>query len=227
MRRKVNMASFLPADWEKVVQPAVGSLYLERINSFLDTAYGNEIVYPKRENIFAALTATPLSEVKVVILGQDPYPNLKQAQGMSFSVPAGMALPKSLINIYKELVDDLGIAAPQDGDLHRWANQGVLLLNTVLTVPAHQAGGHAGKIWEPLTDEIIHLVAQQKQPTVFILWGKQAQKKQTLITGVQNLILQAPHPSPLSAYRGFFGSKPFSQTNQFLVAAGCNPIDWG
>lgn len=221
------MASFLPADWEKVVQPAVGSLYLERINSFLDTAYGNEIVYPKRENIFAALTATPPSEVKVVILGQDPYPNPKQAQGMSFSVPAGMALPKSLINIYKELVDDLGIAAPQDGDLHRWANQGVLLLNTVLTVPAHQAGGHAGKIWEPLTDEIIHLVAQQKQPTVFILWGKQAQKKQTLITGVQNLILQAPHPSPLSAYRGFFGSKPFSQTNQFLVAAGCNPIDWG
>ena len=221
------MASLLPADWEKVIQPALGNLYLERINSFLDTAYGNEIVYPKRENIFAALTATPLSEVKVVILGQDPYPNPKQAQGMSFSVPAGMALPKSLINIYKELVDDLGIVAPQDGDLHRWANQGVLLLNTVLTVPAHQAGGHAGKIWEPLTDEIIHLVAQQKQPTVFILWGKQAQKKQTLITGAQNLILQAPHPSPLSAYRGFFGSKPFSQTNQFLVAAGCNPIDWG
>lgn len=220
------MKSLLPTDWANALQPKLDNQYLEKISIFLDTVYAHETIYPKRNNVFAALQATPLATVKVVILGQDPYPNPEQAQGMSFSVPEGMALPKSLINIYKELADDLQKTAPQDGDLHRWAKQGVLLLNTVLTVPAHQAGGHAGKIWEPLTDEIIRIVAQQEQPTVFILWGKQAQKKQTLIKGNQNLILQAPHPSPLSAYRGFFGSKPFSQTNRFLQSVGSEPITW-
>lgn len=220
------MKPLLPTDWANALQPKLDNQYLEKISIFLDTVYAHETIYPKRNNVFAALQATPLATVKVVILGQDPYPNPEQAQGMSFSVPEGMALPKSLINIYKELSDDLQKTAPQDGDLHRWAKQGVLLLNTVLTVPAHQAGGHAGKIWEPLTDEIIRIVAQQEQPTVFILWGKQAQKKQTLIKGNQNLILQAPHPSPLSAYRGFFGSKPFSQTNRFLQSVGSEPITW-
>lgn len=220
------MKPLLPTDWANALQPKLDNQYLEKISVFLDTVYAHETIYPKRDNVFAALQATPLATVKVVILGQDPYPNPEQAQGMSFSVPEGMALPKSLINIYKELADDLQKPAPQDGDLHRWAKQGVLLLNTVLTVPAHQAGGHAGKIWEPLTDEIIRIVAQQEQPTVFILWGKQAQKKQTLIKGNQNLILQAPHPSPLSAYRGFFGSKPFSQTNLFLQSVGSEPITW-
>ncbi|WP_371851052.1 uracil-DNA glycosylase [Weissella bombi] len=220
------MRPLLPMDWANALQPKLDNQYLEKISVFLDTVYANETIYPKRENVFAALQATPLATVKVVILGQDPYPNPEQAQGMSFSVPKGMGLPKSLINIYKELADDLQKPAPQDGDLHRWAKQGVLLLNTVLTVPAHKAGGHAGKIWEPLTDEIIRIVAQQDQPTVFILWGKQAQKKQALIKGNQNLILQAPHPSPLSAYRGFFGSKPFSQTNRFLESVGSEPITW-
>lgn len=220
------MKPLLPTDWANALQPKLDNQYLEKISIFLDTVYAHETIYPKRENVFAALQATPLATVRVVILGQDPYPNPEQAQGMSFSVPEGMALPKSLINIYKELADDLQKPAPQDGDLHRWAKQGVLLLNTVLTVPAHQAGGHAGKIWEPLTDEIIRIVAQQEQPTVFILWGKQAQKKQVLIKGSQNLILQAPHPSPLSAYRGFFGSKPFSQTNRFLQSLGSEPITW-
>lgn len=220
------MKPLLPTDWANALQPKLDNQYLEKISVFLETVYAHETIYPKRENVFAALQATPLVTVKVVILGQDPYPNPEQAQGMSFSVPKGMALPKSLINIYKELADDLQKPAPQDGDLHRWAKQGVLLLNTVLTVPAHQAGGHAGKIWEPLTDEIIRIIAQQEQPTVFILWGKQAQKKKNLIKGNQNLILQAPHPSPLSAYRGFFGSKPFSQTNLFLQSVGSEPITW-
>src|SRR5699024_2047440 len=166
---------------------------------FLDTVYLIDTVYPERQNVFAALKETPLDTGRVVILVQDPYPNPDQAQGLSFSVPATIALPKSLINIYKELADDLNVDAPKDGDLRRWAKQGVLLLNTVLTVPAHHAGGHAGEVWEPLTDEIIKLVAQRDQATVFILWGKQAQNKKSLIQGEKNLVLQAPHPSPLSA----------------------------
>ncbi|WP_258088098.1 uracil-DNA glycosylase [Weissella fangxianensis] len=220
------MPELLPKDWAEALQPVLQPNYIGRIQEFLDTVYLIDTVYPERQNVFAALKETPLDKVKVVILGQDPYPNPDQAQGLSFSVPATMALPKSLINIYKELVDDLNVDAPKDGDLRRWAKQGVLLLNTVLTVPAHDAGGHAGEVWEPLTDEIIKLVAQRDQATVFILWGKQAQNKKSLIQGEKNLVLQAPHPSPLSAYRGFFGSKPFSQTNSFLQKNNRIPIKW-
>ena len=220
------MPELLPKDWAEALQPVLQPNYIGRIQEFLDTVYLIDTVYPERQNVFAALKETPLDKVKVVILGQDPYPNPDQAQGLSFSVPATMALPKSLINIYKELVDDLNVDAPKDGDLRRRAEQGVLLLNTVLTVPAHHAGGHAGEVWEPLTDEIIKLVAQRDQATVFILWGKQAQNKKSLIQGEKNLVLQAPHPSPLSAYRGFFGSKPFSQTNDFLQKNNRLPIKW-
>ena len=220
------MPELLPKDWAEALQPVLQPNYIGRVQEFLDTVYLIDTVYPERQNVFAALKETPLDKVKVVILGQDPYPNPDQAQGLSFSVPATMALPKSLINIYKELVDDLNVDAPKDGDLRRWAEQGVLLLNTVLTVPAHHAGGHAGEVWEPLTDEIITLVAQRDQATVFILWGKQAQNKKSLIQGEKNLVLQAPHPSPLSAYRGFFGSKPFSQTNDFLQKNNRLPIKW-
>ena len=220
------MPELLPKDWAEALQPVLQPNYIGRIQEFLDTVYLIDTVYPERQNVFAALKETPLDKVKVVILGQDPYPNPDQAQGLSFSVPATMALPKSLINIYKELVDDLNVDAPKDGDLRRWAKQGVLLLNTVLTVPAHHAGGHAGEVWEPLTDEIIKLVAQRDQATVFILWGKQAQNKKSLIQGEKNLVLQAPHPSPLSAYRGFFGSKPFSQTNDFLQKNNRLSIKW-
>lgn len=220
------MEKLSKTDWWAPLQTAMGPEYWERVAIFLKDVYGHGEVYPALPNVFAALVATPLADVKVVILGQDPYPNPGQAQGLSFSVPADMGLPKSLVNIYRELADDLHAGTPMDGDLHRWADQGVLLLNTVLTVPAHQAGGHAGQIWEPLTDAIISLVAKQAQPTVFILWGKQAQAKRKLIVGEHNLILQAPHPSPLSAYRGFFGSKPFSQTNTFLRDNGVKAINW-
>lgn len=220
------MPELLPKEWAEALQPVLQPNYIGRVQEFLDTVYLIDTVYPERQNVFAALKETPLDKVKVVILGQDPYPNPDQAQGLSFSVPATMALPKSLINIYKELVDDLNVDAPKDGDLRRWAKQGVLLLNTVLTVPAHHAGGHAGEVWEPLTDGIIKLVAQRDQATVFILWGKQAQNKKSLIQGEKNLVLQAPHPSPLSAYRGFFGSKPFSQTNDFLQKNNRLPIKW-
>ena len=213
-------------DWQQPLLEKLGVTYFEEVTEFLTTVYTAGEVYPARENVFAALQTTPLNKVKVVILGQDPYPNPKQAQGLSFSVPAGMALPKSLINIYKEYETDLQQAAPQTGDLTTWADQGVLLLNSVLTVPAHQANGHAGKIWEALTDACIELVAAQNQPTVFILWGKYAQAKHKLIQGQHNLVLQAPHPSPLSAYRGFFGSRPFSQANAYLIQQGVTPIIW-
>lgn len=183
------MADLTDTDWLQPLTERLGQSYFDAVQQFLKTVYASGAVYPARENVFAAYRATPLSQVKVVILGQDPYPNPDQAQGLSFSVPAGMALPKSLVNIYKEYVTDLNQPAPRTGDLHAWAEQGVLLLNTVLTVPAHQANGHAGKIWEPLTDATISLVAQQSQPTVFILWGKPAQKKVPLITGPNNLIL--------------------------------------
>jgi len=213
-------------DWQQPLIDKLGETYFETVDQFLTTVYASGDVYPARTNVFAALQTTPLAKVKVVILGQDPYPNPKQAQGLSFSVPQGMALPKSLINIYKEYETDLQQLAPQSGDLTNWAYQGVLLLNTVLTVPAHQANGHAGEIWEALTDACIELVAAQPQPTVFILWGKQAQAKYQLIQGSHNLVLQAPHPSPLSAYRGFFGSQPFSQTNAYLTQQGATPIKW-
>lgn len=214
-------------EWKEAVDDYLPDGYWQEAALFLDDVYHDAVIYPSRENVFAALEETALSDVRVVILGQDPYINPGQAQGLSFSVPSETTLPPSLRNIFKEVASDLGIDEPTDGDLHRWATQGVLLLNAVLTVPAGKSNGHAKIIWEKLTDALIQVVAEQAQPVVFILWGAYAQKKERLIKGEHNLVLKAPHPSPLSSYRGFFGSQPFSQTNAYLVAHQQTPIDWG
>ena len=188
--------------------------------------YATHVVYPPADDIFNAFHFTPLREVKGVILGQDPYHNYGQAHGLSFSVKPGVDIPPSLVNIYKELHDDLGCYIPNNGYLVKWAKQGVLLLNTVLTVRAHQANSHRGIGWEQFTDAAIKILNQQDRPIVFILWGRPAQQKKAMLNNPHHLILEAPHPSPLAAYRGFFGSKPFSQTNAFLEKNGIEPIDW-
>ncbi|MBP3610116.1 MAG: uracil-DNA glycosylase, partial [Lachnospiraceae bacterium] len=169
---------------------------------------------------------TPLSEVKVVILGQDPYHNIGQAHGLCFSVKPEVEIPPSLVNIYKELQEDLGCRIPNNGYLVKWAEQGVLLLNTVLTVRAHQANSHQGRGWEQFTDAVIRAVNEKEEPVVFLLWGRPAQMKKNMLTNPKHLILEAPHPSPLSAYRGFFGCRHFSRTNEFLQANGLEPVDW-
>ncbi|KXT76486.1 uracil-DNA glycosylase [Streptococcus sp. DD12] len=213
------------SDWHNALKAELPQDYFRQINRFMDTVYATGTVYPPRESVFAALQKTPLAEVKVVILGQDPYHGPGQAQGLSFSVPDALAAPPSLQNILKELAQDLGESRPSH-DLTSWAEQGVLLLNACLTVPEHQANGHQGQIWEPFTDAVMRLVNAKASPVVFILWGAFAQKKKALISQKHHLVLTAPHPSPLSAYRGFFGSKPFSKTNHFLKTAGLSEIDW-
>lgn len=212
------------SNWHQLVQEALPEHYFAKINSFMDEVYGQGLVYPPRDKVFKALTETPFEDVKVVILGQDPYHGPEQAQGLSFSVPDNLPAPPSLRNILKELQEDIG---PRDHhDLTPWANQGVLLLNACLTVPAGQANGHAGLIWEPFTDAVIKVLNQKETPVVFILWGGYARKKKNLIKNPKHLILESAHPSPLSAYRGFFGSKPFSKTNAYLESQGLSPIDW-
>ena len=183
-------------------------------------------MFPPADDIFNAFHLTPLSEVKVVILGQDPYHNVNQAHGLCFSVQPTVEIPPSLENIYKELHDDLGCKIPNNGYLVKWAKQGVLLLNTVLTVRAHQANSHQNIGWEQFTDAVIEILDQQDRPMVFLLWGKPAQRKKAMLHNPNHLILEAPHPSPLSAYRGFFGCRHFSKTNQFLEEHGLTPIDW-
>lgn len=210
--------------WHEKMKHQLAAGYFRQINQFLDQVYASDRIYPARDKVFAALQMTPLEEVKVVILGQDPYHGPNQAQGLSFSVPDQLPAPPSLRNILRELADDLGEKSSHD--LTSWAQQGVLLLNACLTVPEGQANGHAGQIWEPFTDAVIELVDQLDHPVVFILWGGYAQKKAKLIRNPQHLVIKSAHPSPLSAYRGFFGSKPFSQTNDFLKKTGQEPIDW-
>ncbi len=210
--------------WHELIKEQLPEHYFGKINQFLDKAYASGTVYPPREKVFAAIQTTDLEEVKVVILGQDPYHGPGQAQGLSFSVPNSVAAPPSLQNILKELTDDIGVK--QDHDLTAWAEQGVLLLNACLTVPAGQANGHAGQIWEPFTDAVIKVVNRLDQPVVYILWGAYARKKKALITNPNHLIVESAHPSPLSAYRGFFGSKPFTQANAFLRSKGSSEIDW-
>ena len=188
--------------------------------------YRTRKVFPAPDDIFNALHLTPLSQVKVVILGQDPYHNDGQAHGLCFSVKPDVEIPPSLINIYQELHDDLGCRIPNNGYLVKWAKQGVLLLNTVLTVRAHQANSHRGIGWEQFTDAIIEAVDRQDRPVVFLLWGRPAQMKKSMLHNPKHLILEAPHPSPLSAYRGFFGCRHFSQANAFLERNGILPIDW-
>ncbi|MDE6851328.1 MAG: uracil-DNA glycosylase [Lachnospiraceae bacterium] len=214
-------------DWLDAIKPEFGKPYYRELFEFVKEEYSRVVVYPPADDIFNAFHFTPLSEVKVLILGQDPYHNVHQAHGLCFSVPPDQQeIPPSLQNIYKELQDDLGCTIPNHGYLKKWADQGVLLLNTVLTVRAHQAGSHQGKGWERFTDAVIQAVNAQDRPVVYLLWGKPAQSKAGMLTNPKHLVLKAPHPSPLSAYRGFFGCKHFSRTNEFLQEHGVEPIDW-
>ncbi|QOV94058.1 uracil-DNA glycosylase [Novosphingobium sp. ES2-1] len=220
----------LPESWLPSLEPVLQSPPLRDLDAFLDAEerIGKEI-YPPRDARLAALELTPLDQVRVVILGQDPYHSPGQAHGLAFSVRRGVKIPPSLVNIYKELEADLGIPRAGHGNLTRWAQQGVLLLNNALTVEAANAGSHQGKGWELLTDAAVEAVASRPEPTVFMLWGSHAQKKAARIAALRSgphLVLKAQHPSPLSAYKGFFGSKPFSQANAFLQAHGRGAIDW-
>ena len=218
--------SMITNDWLEPLSSEFRKEYYSQLYNFVKGEYSKTVVYPPAEDIFNAFHFTPLKDVKVLLLGQDPYHNEHQAHGLSFSVQPGQDIPPSLVNIYKELHDDLGCYIPNNGYLEKWAKQGVLLLNTVLTVRAHQANSHRGIGWEQFTDAAIKILNQQDRPIVFILWGRPAQQKKAMLNNPHHLILEAPHPSPLSAYRGFFGSKPFSQTNRFLEEHGVAPIDW-
>ncbi len=219
--------AMLTNDWEEGLREEFKKPYYRELYNFVKKEYATTTVYPPAEDIFNALHYTPLSEVKVVILGQDPYHNVNQAHGLCFSVPLSQPeIPPSLQNIYKELESDLGCKVPNNGYLEKWAKQGVLMLNTVLTVRAHQANSHQGKGWEEFTDAIIRKVNEIDRPVVYLLWGRPAQSKIAMLNNPKHLILKAPHPSPLSAYRGFFGCKHFSRTNDFLRSNGLEPIDW-
>lgn len=213
-------------DWLPAMSGEFHKDYYKKLHQTVMQEYQNYQVFPEPDDLFNAFHLTPLKDVKVVIFGQDPYHNVGQAHGLCFSVKPGVEVPPSLVNIYKELQDDLGCYIPNNGYLVKWAEQGVLLLNTVLTVRAHQANSHRGIGWEAFTDAAIRVLNEQDRPMVFILWGRPAQMKKSMLNNPKHLILEAPHPSPLSAYRGFFGSKPFSKTNQFLETHGLSPIDW-
>ncbi len=213
-------------DWLKPLSEEFSKPYYKKLYQTVCQEYAAGPVFPPADDIFNAFHLTPLADVKVVIIGQDPYHNYNQAHGLCFSVRPSVEIPPSLLNIYKELQDDLGCYIPNNGYLVKWAKQGVLLLNTVLTVRAHQANSHQNIGWEEFTDAVIRIVDEQDQPIVFLLWGRPAQMKKQLLTNPNHLILEAPHPSPLSAYRGFFGCKHFSKTNEFLVSHGREPIDW-
>lgn len=218
--------SAIENDWLQAVGEEFQKDYYKKLYSFVVDEYSKCVVYPPADDIFNAFHLTPLKDVKCVIIGQDPYHNVGQAHGLCFSVKPDVDVPPSLVNIYKELHDDLGCYIPNNGYLVKWAKQGVLMLNTVLTVRAHSANSHQGHGWEKFTDAVIQAVNKKDSPVVFLLWGSPAQKKASMLTNPKHLILKAPHPSPLSAYRGFFGCKHFSKTNDFLVENGMEPIDW-
>lgn len=212
--------------WREILEPAVKTDSFKKLMKFLEKEYQEEIIYPKKEDIWTAFEWTDYEDVKVVILGQDPYHGKNQSHGLSFSVKPGVKIPPSLRNIYKELEDDIQVSTPNHGYLKEWAEQGVFLLNTVLTVRAGQAASHRGKGWEELTDLAISSLNQKDKPIVFILWGAEAKKKRALIDENKHFVLSSVHPSPLSAYRGFFGSKPFSKTNQLLAKSDQEKINW-
>ena len=212
--------------WNEILAEEMEKDYYQELQAFVQKRRAEVRVFPEEKNVFNALELTPFESVKVVILGQDPYHGFGQAHGLSFSVQKGTPLPPSLKNIYKELQEDIGGELPTEGDLSHWAKQGVLLLNTVLTVEEGNANSHKGKGWERLTNRLIESLNELNHPVIFILWGKPAQDKEKLIINPNHLILKAPHPSPLSAYRGFFGSKPFSRVNDILIQQGQTPIRW-
>lgn len=224
------MSDAVPDSWKPVLDPVLESEQARALGGWLrEEEEAGKTVYPPRGQRLKALELTPLDAVKVVILGQDPYHGPGQAMGLAFSVPDGVKLPPSLRNIYKELASDLGVEMPTSGDLSHWARQGVLLLNNTLTVEDGKAGSHAGRGWDAVTDACVSAVAEREEPSVFILWGSHAQAKAKRIAGLrggQHLVIEGPHPSPLSAYRGFFGSKPFSRANAFLEAEGRGQVGW-
>ena len=212
--------------WDNLLSDEYKKDYFKNLQKFIIKEYKTKTIYPKMSEIFNAFTKTSYDNVKVVILGQDPYHGEGEAEGLSFSVKVGIQKPPSLINIFTELKNDLGINPPNHGSLVSWAEQGVLLLNATLTVVKDNARSHAGHGWEIFTDEVIKLINKKETPVVFILWGSDARSKRSLITNKKHLIIESAHPSPLSAYRGFFGSKPFSKTNEFLIKNNIKPIDW-
>ena len=212
--------------WDIILKDELKKPYFKKLGLFVKSEYGKKIVYPEYKNIFNALKLTDYDKVKVVILGQDPYHGPKEAHGLSFSVQKGVKRPPSLDNIFKELKSDLGIERTNN-DLTDWAKEGVFLLNSIMTVVKDSPLSHKDKGWEIFTDDLIKLLNKREKPIVFILWGSYARSKKALITNKNHYIIEAPHPSPLSAYRGFFGSKPFSKTNNFLVTHGIPPIKWG
>ncbi|HEY3332931.1 MAG TPA: uracil-DNA glycosylase [Capsulimonadaceae bacterium] len=216
----------LPTDWAKILASETSRAYFHELTSFVDSERRSGTVYPQPADVYNALHLSPFASTRVVILGQDPYHGAGQAHGLAFSVQPGVKPPPSLVNIFKELASDIGCATPTSGSLTGWAQQGVLLLNTVLTVRAGEANSHKGKGWELFTDSVIKAVASKPEPVVFVLWGGPAQKKAPLIDTSVHTIVKSVHPSPLSAYGGFFGSRPFSAVNAALVAAGEKPIDW-
>ena len=216
----------ISGSWEKALKGEFSKEYYKKLFIKVREEYQTRTIYPPADDIFNAFHFTPLEEVKVVILGQDPYHEPGQAHGLCFSVKPNVQIPPSLINIYKELEDDLGCYIPNNGYLEKWARQGVLMLNTVLTVRAHQANSHKDIGWDQFTDAAIRVLAEQDRPMVFVLWGKPAQRKKEMIHNPKHLVLESAHPSPLSAYRGFFGSRPFSRINEYLKENGLTPIDW-
>ena len=221
------MANPLPDDWSHWLGQEFQAEYMSALKAFLaDEKAAKKVIYPHSSNWFRAFELTPLASVKVVILGQDPYHGPNQAHGLCFSVQPGVPVPPSLVNIYKELASDVGFTPVQHGFLEAWAKQGVLLLNTALTVEQGDAASHRGKGWEPFTDQAIETVSRHAEPSVFLLWGSHARQKKALIDTSRHLVLESPHPSPLSAHRGFFGNRHFSKANQFLEAQGRSPIDW-
>ena len=218
--------SMISNDWLAELGPEFKKPYYAKLYEFVKNEYNTRQVFPPADEIFNAFHMTPLSQVKVVIIGQDPYHNDGQAHGLCFSVRPDVDIPPSLVNIYQELHDDLGCKIPNNGYLVKWAKQGVLLLNTVLTVRAHEANSHRGIGWEEFTDAAIRILNEQDRPIVFMLWGRPAQMKKAMLNNPKHLVLEAPHPSPLSAYRGFFGCRHFSRANAFLEDHGRSPIDW-
>ena len=228
MNSSINLEKWQPQEknWQHALQPFFRSQTFKNLSEFLSLNYEKKEVYPPKEHLYSAFELTPLNQVKVVIIGQDPYHGPGQANGLAFSVKADKKLPPSLRNIYKELSKDLGVEQPEHGDLSHWAKQGVLLLNRVLTVEKGQAASHQGRGWEELTELAVTVINQLEHPVIFILWGKQAQSLEGLIDKKRHFIIKSSHPSPFSAHRGFFGSRPFSQVNHFLKQTNQEPIKW-
>jgi uracil-DNA glycosylase len=226
MEKRMSLLEQIPSSWRSALASEFEQPYLQKLEAFLESERAQHKIFPPETEIFHALEVTPLEDVKVLIVGQDPYHDDGQAHGLAFSVRPGVRVPPSLVNMYKELEEDLGIPRAKTGYLESWAKQGVLLLNTSLTVRAHEAASHKNKGWEKLTDAIIKAVSSKSERVVFVLWGGHAQKKLPLIDAERHVVIQSAHPSPLSAHNGFFGSKPFSKINSALEASGQTPIDW-